>query len=84
MRRLPKPNIEITELFMAKADWNRTFIGRIERFKDENGHPVVFGKIKVNDGFVYAKADDDVELGEKLDEMVRIITPLINLTTKQD
>lgn len=66
-------NIEITEIFMAKAGkngWDKTFHGTIKRCTDKNGNPIVYGKIKVNDGIVYATAKDQWELGEKLDEMV--------------
>jgi hypothetical protein len=61
---------------MARASRDRCFYGTIKRLKDENGHPVVYGKIKVNDGFIYSQADDDVELGKRLDDMVRIVLDL--------
>ena len=68
--------LEITELFMAKAGktgWDRTFIGTIKRDIDVDGNPVCYGKIKVNDGFICAKAKDQWELGENLDEMVLLV-----------
>lgn len=70
-----KDNLEITEIFMGKCgdDWSRCFHGTIKRGFDENGSPVVYGKIKVNNGFIYAMAKDQWELGEKLDEMVLMI-----------
>jgi len=58
---------------MAKAGkrgWNKTFHGTIRRTKDEDGNPIVYGKIKVGDGIIFAKAKDQWELGEKLDELV--------------
>jgi len=73
---MEKPlNIEITEIFMAKAGrgnkgFDRCFHGTIKRSADENGNPVVFGKIKVNDTIIEASAKDQWELGDKLDEMV--------------
>lgn len=70
------PKIEITELFMAKAGekgWDRCFHGTIKRDVDEYGNPVVYGKIKVNDGYIIASAKDQWELGEKLDEMVLMV-----------
>jgi hypothetical protein len=68
-------NIEITELFMAKAgrgitSWKKCFTGTIRRTTDADGNPVVYGKIKVNNGIIYATAKDQMELGKKLDEMV--------------
>lgn len=68
--------IEITEIFMAKAGkngWDRCFHGTIRRERDADGNPVVYGKIKVGDGYIYAKAKDQWELGEMLDEMVLMI-----------
>lgn len=68
--------IEITEIFMAKAGkngWDRCFHGTIRRERDADGNPVVYGKIKVNDGYIYASAKDQWELGEKLDDMVLMI-----------
>ena len=37
---------------------------------DSDGNPVVWGKIKVLDGFIYAMASDQWILGDKLDELV--------------
>ncbi|MCA1756272.1 MAG: hypothetical protein LC649_02295 [Bacteroidales bacterium] len=70
------PKIEITELFMAKAGekgWDRCFYGTIRRATDALGNPVVYGKIKVNDGYIIASASTQDELGKKLDEMVLLI-----------
>ena len=74
--RNKKDNIEITELFMAKAGkhgWDRCFHGTIRRETDENGNPVVYGKIKVNDCYIVAQASDQWELGDRLDEMVLLV-----------
>jgi len=68
-----KIDIELTELFMAQADKYRCFYGIIKRDIDTNGNPVVYGKIKVNDGYIYAMAGNQDELGEKLDEMVLMV-----------
>ncbi len=71
-----KDRLEITELFMAKAGkqgWDRCFHGTIKREIDADGHPVVYGKIKVNDGYIYAQAGDQWILGEKLDELILMI-----------
>ena len=63
---------------MAKAGkdgWDNCFHGTIRREKDEDGNPIVYGNIKINEGYIIANAKDQWELGEKLDELV-----LINLT----
>lgn len=68
--------IQITEIFMAKAGktgWDRCFHGTIRREKDDDGNPVVYGKIKVNDGYIIGKAKDQWELGENLDDLVLMI-----------
>ena len=64
--------IKLTEIFMAKCrnDWNRCFHGTIRRETDDDGNPIVYGKIKVNDGYIYASAKDQWVLGEMLDEIV--------------
>ena len=68
-------NIEITEIFMAKAgnDWNKCFHGIIKRSRDKDGNLFVYGKIKVNDSTIEATAKDQWELGEKLDELVLFV-----------
>jgi len=65
-------DIEITELFMAKAgdDFSKCFYGTIRRGHDEDGNPKVWGKIKIGEGFIVASANDQWELGNKLDDMV--------------
>jgi len=80
-----KIKVELTELFMAKADWQRCFFGTIKRDTDENSIPVLSSKIRVkNDSFdetIYARVSDSQksgeelqdQLGEQLDEMVMMI-----------
>ena len=55
---------------MAKADWNRTFVGEILRCKNDDGSDFVVGEIPVHEYTIIAKAGDDKELGKRLDEMV--------------
>ena len=68
--------IHLTEIFMAKCGkqgWDRCFHGTIKRVAVENDNPFVCGKIKIHDGYLYAKASDQWELGEMLDEMVFMV-----------
>lgn len=58
---------------MAKAGkgnkgFDRCFHGTIRRETD-----AVFGNINVNDGYIIAKASNQFELGDKLDELVLMI-----------
>lgn len=67
-----KIKIELTELFMAKADWDRCYYGTIKREMQDNVS-IVRGKIKVNDGYIYSMATDQKKLGEMLDDLVKFI-----------
>lgn len=77
-----KLKVEITEIFMAKAGigmkgFDRCFHGTIKREKDENENPVVRGKIliknEIHDGYIYAMAEDQWKLGDKLDQLVVMV-----------
>ena len=68
--------IELTELFLAKCGktgWDRCYKGTIRRATDEDGTPIVYGKIYVEGGFIYGIGRDQWELGERLDDMVLMI-----------
>ena len=64
---------QITEKYTAKADIHRCFFGCIEMLNDNDGNSFVFSRIVVNDGFIWAKAVDQKELGNNLDEMAIMI-----------
>ena len=64
----------LSKLFRSgKNGWNRCFHGTINRLVDDEGNPVVYGKIKVGDGYIYAMAENQWELGNMMDEMVGIL-----------
>ena len=70
--------MEITEIFTAKAGkgnqgFDRCFKGTIRRGHDKDGNPKVWGKIPINDGIILADADNQQELGDKLDDMVLFV-----------
>lgn len=80
MKKKKEIKIQLTELFMAKAgkkDFSRCFHGTIVRGTDDEGNPVVHSKIcvknKIHNGYIYAMAKDQWELGEKLDDLVLMI-----------
>ena len=50
--------IEITEIFTARVNGNKSFRGIIKRKQSEDNNPVVYGKIIVNDKYVSAMAED--------------------------
>lgn len=77
MENKKKIDIQITELFMAKAGWKRCFHGTIQRDKDVNGNPLLHSKIYVKDEkhdcVIYSMANDQDKLGSMLDEIVVLI-----------
>ena len=71
-----KTNANYSILFMAKegkTGWDRCFYGTIRRETDADGNLVVYGKISVNDGYIYAMESDQWILDDMLDEMVLMI-----------
>jgi len=72
---MEEDNIQITELFGAKCgkDWSRFFIGTIRRETDATGNQVVYGNIKVLDGYIAAQAVNQDVLGSRLDELVKMV-----------
>jgi hypothetical protein len=62
----------ITELFLVKADWERTFIGEIRRETDVDGCPVVMGKVIVQEGLIWSKASNQRELMKNMDDICKM------------
>ncbi len=48
-------------------------MGTIKREADKSGNPIVYGKIKVLNGFILAQASDQWILGENLDNIILMI-----------
>jgi hypothetical protein len=70
MDKKKQTQIELTEMFMAKADPTRCFFGIIKRFEDHRGNPLVFSKIVMpEDGYICAQSTDQKELGKTLDKI---------------
>jgi len=63
------PDLQITELFLVKADWNRTFMAEIIREKTENGTDIIRGSVVINEGKVWSLAGNEEELGTYLDDI---------------
>jgi hypothetical protein len=72
MEKKKIPEILITELFLVKADWQRTFIGIIRRETDVDGNPVVMGDVIVKDGKIWSKASNQEELMKNMDDLCRM------------
>lgn len=60
-------NIILTELFLVKADWTRTFMGAIRRETDDEGNEIVLGSVTVNEGKIWSKASSQEELMKNMD-----------------
>jgi hypothetical protein len=69
MAKKKLPGIEITELFLVKADWNRTFMAQIIREKTCDDKNIIRGIVIINEGKVWSVADNEEELGEYLDDI---------------
>ena len=46
------------------------FYGTIRRERDDEGNPIVYGRIKIGEGYIVANGKDQWDLGEKLDQLV--------------
>jgi hypothetical protein len=67
LKKKPLADIIISELFLVKADWTRTFMGTIRREVDTNGNPVVMGEVIVYEGKIWSKAANQEELMKTMD-----------------
>jgi hypothetical protein len=78
MGKAKKQKIEITEMFVAKACPARVFWGIITRRLDENGNPVVFSRILMDDGLLCASAENQQILSKNLNLLAKLVcfTPL--------
>lgn len=69
MEKKKLPAIEITELYLIKADWERTFLANIYREADKNGKPIVHGYVIVTEGMIWSSAETAEELAKNLDDI---------------
>jgi hypothetical protein len=63
------PPIEITELFLIKADWNRTFMGEIIRETTADGKEFVRGSVIIEEGKAWSTGESQSELAKNLDDI---------------
>ena len=62
-------DIEITELYLVKADWERTFIAEIFKEKTEDDNEVHRGKVVIDEGMAWSAGNSQEELGNYLDDI---------------
>jgi hypothetical protein len=74
MGKTKKQKIEITEMFVAKACPARVFWGIITRTVADDGTPILFSRILMDDdGLLCAQASDQKELANNLNTIARMI-----------
>jgi len=69
MEKRKLSDIEITELFLVKADWERTYVGEIHRRMNETGKLKICGSVVVNEGKIWSVAETPNELGFFMDSL---------------
>jgi hypothetical protein len=62
----------ITELFLVKPNWNRTFMGEIRR-DVINGKPIIYGKVNIDIYILSSSAGTQKELGVLLDNASTLV-----------
>jgi hypothetical protein len=66
---MKKSSLIITELFLVKADWHRTFLGEIIRETQEDGSVINRGKVIIEEGMAWGVGSTQEELAENLDKV---------------
>lgn len=64
-----KSHLTLTELFLVKADWGRTFTGEIIRENLEDGSEFVTGRVIIKEGKAWSNGNCQRDLANKLDEI---------------
>ncbi len=73
MGKEKKPKVEISEIFVAKACVSMVYWGIITRTQDENGNPILFSRIMMDDGLLCAQSHDQKILAKNLNCMARMV-----------
>jgi hypothetical protein len=62
-------SIEITELFLVRADWHRTFMAEIIRETTADGKEFVRGSVIIEEGKAWSIGNSQEELANNLDDI---------------
>lgn len=65
-------HITIQEIYLVKADWERTFFASIRRDQDSKGDLIIYGKVTVLEGNIVALGCSEEDLGSKLDIICKL------------
>jgi hypothetical protein len=72
MGKVKKPKVEVSEIFVAKACQSMIYWGIITRTQDEQGNPILFSRILMDDdGLLCAQSSDQKTLAQNLNFMAR-------------
>ena len=69
MEKKKSPGIQLTELFLVKADWGRTFTGEIFREITAEGKEFVRGKVIIEEGKAWSTGQCQSELAKNLNDI---------------
>ena len=69
MAKKKLPEIEICELYLVKADWNRTYMAQIIRERTEEGKEIIRGSVVIDEGKAWSVGCNEAELGLFLDDI---------------
>jgi hypothetical protein len=69
MAKKKLPEIQITELFLVKADWNRTYMAQIAREMTKDGEEIIRGSVVIEEGKAWSIGSNETELGLFLDDI---------------
>ena len=69
MKKGKLPSLQITEIFLVKADWNRTFMGQIIKETSADGQETFRGSVVINEGKAWSIGKTEEELGNYLDDI---------------
>ena len=64
-----RSHITLTELFLVKADWSRTFMAEISREILKDGSEFVRGKVIINEGMAWSTGTSQADLAKNLDNV---------------
>jgi hypothetical protein len=69
MEKKKMPGIQITELFLIRADWKRTFVAEIIRETTADGKKFVRGSVIIEEGKAWSIGNSQEELANNLDDI---------------
>jgi hypothetical protein len=69
MEKKKQSDIIITELFLVKSGWHRSFLGEIVRETTSDGKEFVRGSVIINEGRAWSIGNSQSDLAKNLDDI---------------